>query len=422
MTKSLFFSLALFLTICSFGQNKIEDFKTDFSKALDKNFSENQLNKMFKDYYELLTPHSDVTRLTERLQGHEVSLFPLYNFKNEKLYADNIGNLLNSKNPDQRILAYLLIASSYDTSKENILLEKIKTEKDKGNLIWAGMALLYLRCNHTTELFDFLVKNEDFGDAHMLPMYVQLDIDSLQQTAYNRINNKDVKSKILAAQILAVTQLNSKTDSLLKHAVQTWDMNIKGYAIYSVKELGMGNLLETFKPLLHDKRTSSISLEALANSPTEADRNYLFELVNKQDTVPAELLDCFYKSKNIGNIKYWLKLLYTKPTPKDSLFGKYIFFVFDQPLIHSDSILSDLQTALKNITDKNILGELVRALEGRTDDKSVKIITSLLKSKSPTVRYWTAMTVQNNQSEKFKAPDLSKLIKQGLEDGNTPDD
>ncbi len=199
-------------------------------------------------------------------------------------------------------------------------------------------------------------------------------------------------------------------------------MNIKGYAIYSVKELQMGNLLETFKPLLDDKSTSAISLEALANSPTEADRNYLFELVNKQDTVPAELLDCFYKSKNIDNIKYWLKLLYTKPTPKDTLFKQYTFFVYEQPLIHSDSILSDLQTALQKITDKHILGELARALEGRTDDKSVEIITSLLKSKSPTVRYWTAKTVENNQSEKFKNPDISKLIKQGLEDGNTPDD
>ena len=191
---------------------------------------------------ELLTPHSDVTRFSEMLQGHEVSVFPLYNFKNEKLYRDNISKLLNSKNPNQRILAYLSIASSNDTSKEDILLERIKTEKNKGNLVWAGMALLYLKCNHTTELFDFLVKNENFGDAHMLPMYVQLDKDSLQQTAYNRIDNNDIKSKILAAQLLAVTPLNSKTDALLKLAAESWDMNIKGYAIYSVKELQMGNL------------------------------------------------------------------------------------------------------------------------------------------------------------------------------------
>ena len=324
---------------------------------------------------------------------------------------------MTSKNPNQRILAYLVIASSYDTSKENILLEKLTVEKDKGNLLWAGMALLYLQSKHTTELFDFLVKNEDFGDAHMLPMFIQLDKTMLQQTAYARINYKDVKSKILAAQILAVTPLNSRTEELLKQAVQNWDIGIKGYAIYSVKELQIGNLLETFKPLLDHKETRSISLEALANSPTKTDKDFLVDLVNKQDTIQKDLLDCFYNSKNIDNLRYWLRLLYTKKLP-----SKYIFFVFQQPLIRSDTILQDLQTALEKVTDKHILGELVRALEERTDDRSVEIIISLLKSKSPTVRYCSAKTVENNTSDKFKNQEISKLIKQGLDDGNTPDD
>ena len=140
-------------------------------------------------------------------------------------------------------------------------------------------------------------------------------------------------------------------------------------------------------------------------------------MVNSQDTVSAELLDCFYKSKNIENIKYWLKLLYTKNIPKD-----YLFFVYDQPLIFSDSILPDLQIALENIKGKHLLGELVRSLDGRTDDKSVEIIITLLKHSSPSVRYWTAKTVENNPSEKFKSPDVTKLITQGLEDGNTTDD
>lgn len=419
MTRIIILSLFIFLTISVFGQDEkvIENFKIDFAKASGKKFSEKQLDKMFNDYERLLTPHSDVTQLWERLQGHMLSVFPLYEFKKEKLYLDNINNLLNSKNENQRILAYLVIASSYDTSKVSILLDKIITEKSKGNLIWAGMALLYLKCNHTTELFDFLVKNEDFGDAHMLPLYIRLDRDSLQQTAYKRIGNKDIKSKILAAQILAVTPLNSKTEEALKQAVQNWDINIKGYAIYSVKELQIGNLLEIFKPLLNDSKTRSISLEALANSPTAADRNYLLELVNKQDTIPSELLDCFYTSKNIENLRYWLKLLYTKQPPT-----KYDFFTFQQPLISSDNILSDLQIALQKIADRHILGELVSALKERTDDKSIQIMISLLKNKSSTVRYWTANTLEGNASEKLKNPDVKELIVQGLKDGNSPDD
>lgn len=419
MKKRIVFLMFIFLTINLFGQEnkQFTDFKSDFNKAIRGSFSVKMLDKMFSEYSELLTPHSDITQLMEKLKGNEVKVFPLYDFKKDKLYIDNIDILLNSKNPNQRILAYLVIASSDDLSKESVLLKKITTEVKKGNLLWAGMALLYIKCNHTTELFDFLVKNEDFGDAHMFPMFIQLDKDSLQQTAYTRINSKDTKSKILAAQILSVTPLNSETERILIQSVKNWDIGIKGYAIYSIKELQIGNLLETFKPLLDDKRTRSVSLQALANSPTKADRDYLIEQLEKQDIIQSEILDCLYESSRVENIKCWLRLLKTRQIPKN-----YSFFVFKQPLIKSDSVLFDLQTTLESITDKHILGELVRALSGRTDQKSIDIITTLLKNKSSTVRYWTAITVENNNSDKFKVVEISKLIKQGLEEGNTPDE
>ncbi|MDP4150071.1 MAG: HEAT repeat domain-containing protein [Bacteroidota bacterium] len=419
MTRLTIFIYALFTAFASFGQQAQteKDFKADFIKALDKNFTDTMLDKLFLDYGELLTPHSAVTRLTASLANHEMSSFPLYDFKSEKLYVDNISGLLNSRNPNHRILAYLVIASSFDTAREPVLLDRIETEKNKGNLIWAGMALLYLNTKHTTALFDFLVKNEDFGDAHMIPLFFQLDKDSLQQTAYNRINSRQSKAKILAAQVLAYTPLNAKTEELLKHAVQTWDLNLKGYAIFSVKELQIGNLLETCKPLLDHQETRSISLEAMANSPTEADRSFLVYLVGQHDTVPAELLDCFYKSKRIDNMKYWLKLLYTRPIPV-----KYIFFSFEQPLLSSDSILPDLQSALRAIANKGVLGELVGALKNRIDDNSIEIMISLLKNKSSTVRYWTAMTAKSNPSIKLKTPEVKDLIARGLKDGDSPDD
>lgn len=400
--------LTLILFICSlttFGQS-IEDFKKDFEKALDKNFSEKELNNMFRTHSTFLTPHSDVTQLSANLKGQQISLYPLADFKNEKLYEDNIEKLLNSKNSNQRILAYLVIAGSGDTSFENALLKKIKEEKDKGCLVWSGMALLYLNTNRTTPLFDFLVENETFGDAHMLPLFIKLNKDSLQQTAYMRINSDKPMAKILAAQILSSTQLNARTEELLKKAVKEWDINIKGYAIYSVAQLQIGNLLETFKPLLDSSQTRRISLEALANSPTEKDRQYLYDMVNRQDTVSEELLDCFYKSKNISNLKYWLKLLYTKPIPE-----KYYFSVTDrQTLVRKDTVLSDVQTALEKVKNAEVLGELVRALDGRMDDKSTDILLTLLTHENSTVRYWTARSLNGNHSPKLiiKLPELIK--------------
>jgi HEAT repeat protein len=407
MTRNKMILILLICSLTTFGQS-IEDFKKDFEKALDKNFSEKELNNMFRIHSKFLTPHSDVTQLSANLKGQRINTYPLADFKNEKLYTDNIYKLINSKNSNQRILAYLVIASSGDTSFENTLIKKIKEEKDKGCLVWSGMALLYLNTSRTTPLFDFLVENETFGDAHMLPLFIKLNKDSLQKTAYLRINSDKPMAKILAAQILSNTQLNGKTEELLKKAVKDWDINIKGYAIYSVAQLQIGNLLETLKPLLDSSQTRSIALTALSNSPTENDRQYLYDLVNKQDTISEELLDCFYKSKNVSNLKYWLRLLYTKPIPE-----KYYFSVTDkQSLVRKDTVLSDVQTALGKVKNAEVLGELVRALERRTDDKSTDILLTLLTHENSTVRYWTAHSLKGNHSPKLiaKLPDLLNSV------------
>ena len=404
----------LLLSLSSFGQEeKLKaSFINEFKSLINKNLSERDLNEIFKKYDVILTPHSDITQLTANLKGNKLSVYPLADFKEQRLYLNNINQLLNSQNSNKRILAYLVIAASGDTTKNNILLKKIKTEKAKGNLLWSGMALLYLRCDHTTALFDFLVKNEDFGDAHMLPLYIKLNKDSLQQTAYNRINSENIKAKILAAQVLSVTPLTTQTEELLKQAVKNWSINIKGYAIYSVKELQIGNLLELFKPLLDSSKTRSIALQALANSPTDADRNYIYELVNKQqDTIPKDLLDCLFKSKKEQNVQYWLKLLYTKP-----ISTSYVFFVFEQPLLQNNNTLSYLQDALMSIKSPAIQAELVRALEGRTDDISINIMIGFLNSSDSTVRYWTARALKNNLSEKVKASNVQTLIDKNLKE------
>jgi len=399
----------------AYGQKSelYDKFITDFTKALDKNFTEQDLNKMFREYPELLTPHSDITQFSQTLQGNTISIYPLLDFKNQNLYINNINKLLNSTNTNQKILSYLVIASAGDKSKESILLSRINSPDEKDKVLWAGMALLYLNCQHTTPLFDFLVNNEDFGDAHMIPMYIKLNKDSLRQTAYNRINNENIKAKVLAAQILSVCPNNLQTEHLLIQAVKNWDINIKGYAIYSINELQIGNLLATFTPLLDSPQTRSISLKALANSPTEVDRNYIFGLIQKQDTVSDELLNCLYLSKNIANLKYWLKLLYTKPIPK-----KYVFFVYDNHIISSIEILPDVHEALQKIKNADILGEFVRSLGNKTDNESIELMITFLKYPSSTVRYWTAKSLEKNPSLLLKNQGVKDLIKKGLEDGN----
>lgn len=413
MRKTLTILLFTISLILHSQEKTISDFKKNFEKTANSNLTEEQLNKLFTDYPLILTPHSDTTQFFQSLKGNDINEYSMLNFKDDNLYKSNIDKLLNSKNSYNRILGYLLVASTNDKSKENILLGKIKSETDEGNLIWSGMALLSMKTKHTDELFDFLVKNEDFGDAHMLPLYIQLDKDSLQQTAYKKIDLANDKAKVLAVQSLSVTGNNPKTEELVKNAVNNWNINLKGYAIYTLKELQVGNLLGTLRPLLNDEKTRKISLEALANSPTKEDNEYLISELNSRKTLDLEILDALYKSKNIQNLKLWLVVIQKTPKPKD-----YYFFVFEQPLLSSDEILNDLQNALQNTKDKATLSELVRALKGRTDEKSIEIMLGLLKHSSSTVRYWTAETLEGNTSPNLKTKENQKLIKRGLADGN----
>ena len=257
-----------------------------------------------KNTKKLLNPHDEGIQLIASLKGDHISAYPLEQFKSDKLYTDTIASLLNSEKPHNRIIAYSIVASAGDRSFENLLVQKIKTETDKYCIARAGIALLYLKSDNTTALFDFLVENEDFGDAHMLPMYIALNKDSIRQTAYTRIGSDDPKARILAVQTLAYTDLNAKTEALIINAIRDWPHDEKGYAIFSARELGIGNLLPILKPLLDSTNTRRISLGALANSPSNEDQQYLRLLMKESESPSEELLNTFVKSKRVENVKF----------------------------------------------------------------------------------------------------------------------
>jgi HEAT repeat protein len=383
----------------------LSNFKDDFTSALDKSFDEKKIDNLFSKYSTLLTPQSGTTQLMSGLKGENLTQFPLSDFKNENLYKDNIDKLLNSENSYQRLFSYLVIGASNDLTKELTLLKRLNEEKEKGNLIWCGMTLLNLNTKHTTEMFDFLVANENFGDSHMLPLYMQLDKDSLRETSYKRYKSENIKAKILAIQTLSQTGKNPVTEQVVLDAVTNWDFGIKGYAVYTVNELQIGNLLKTFKPLLENDKTKKIALEALANSPTKEDKDYLLNLVNQKDSISDDLLDCFYNSKNIESLKIWLQLLVSKKVPKD-----YYFSVPNNKIIYSVELLLDVQNTIKQTKNEKVLEELVRALQGRNDDESTSILINLLTHENSTIRYWSADALKENKTQKLKQV-LPSLIK-----------
>ena len=123
----------------------------------------------------------------------------------------------------------------------------------------------------------------------------------------------------------------------------------------------------------NDKDIRDISLQALANSPTPADREYLSSLIPSEGKVPEDILDAYLKSTRNDSVKKWLTVVRDHKIDPD-----YVFFVDDQHLLTSDSMLDSLKDTIRKTRNHKVLEELPRALEDRKDNDSVNLLIQLL--------------------------------------------
>ena len=107
--------LTTFFSIAIFAQN-IEDFEKDFINATKTEFTEADLNNMFQTYSVFLEPYYDMMELMEN--DEQIVEYPLSKFKETASYKNNINILFNSKNDNQRLLSYLVIAGAGDKKFE----------------------------------------------------------------------------------------------------------------------------------------------------------------------------------------------------------------------------------------------------------------------------------------------------------------
>jgi len=63
---------------------------------------------------------------------------------------------------NNRIFAYITVGQQ-QSDRLTMFAQSNKNGRRKKGEDMSGMSLLYLQDKHTSELFDFLVKNEEFG-------------------------------------------------------------------------------------------------------------------------------------------------------------------------------------------------------------------------------------------------------------------
>ncbi len=280
--------LLLILTICfSFsacGQPDttiLGNYEKDFVAAANSDLQEIELNDFFKKYDNLIFPQQGVTQLMNNLKGINTDYSPLIPFKDRNAYKDNIEKLLNSKNPMHRILAYITIGSSADASYDKILLDRLKTETTEGCLTWSAMCLFYNHNKSTDQLLDFLVKHENFGDAHFIKLYLQLDTTNLKTTSWKNVYSSNKNAQIISIQTLASVDKSAKTDSLIIQSIKTWDKDLKGYAIAALFQRDNLEKFEILKSYLDDEITRDISIQVLEKSKFQSDKDKIENLKKK---------------------------------------------------------------------------------------------------------------------------------------------
>jgi hypothetical protein len=392
----------LYTTQIAFSQ-KVLNFEKDFEKASMSNFDSSQVDKILEDYFRLLTPFSQVNQLSTAIRGEKYLTFPLDNMRDRPLYKNNIQKLFHSGIPNNRLLSYLMISSSGDTTKRDILAERLMTESNPNCALWLGMGLMHIGFEKTSLIFKWVVKNNNQAGNFLFPMFMNLPADSLRNTAYQFVSSTDWSERIYAIQILMKTGYSVKSDTILREAIRSWPLHLKGYAIIPAQSIQIGNLLTLFKPLLDSTVTRKICLTALADSPTFEDRSFLVNLSRRNNSI--EILESMRTSRYQDVLKQWLLKITWESVPKD-----YFFSVSQDTLLRKDEMLSSVHQSLREIKNPQILSQLIPVLKGRSDEESQNLLITYLRNDDSSVRYYATEALEGHCSERLKLV-LSEIVK-----------
>lgn len=198
----------------------------------------------------------------------------LPDFRNEQLYVKGIRQLLFSANIYQRAIAYKLIGATKDTVFSQAVIKSIGNEGDNYAGVWNAYAVSQIARTSTTELFEYIVKYEHFGDAHLLPLYLQMDTLSILKTSYSNITDTNKKAQVLALQAIALLDSSERPLTFIATALNTWDEDLKGYAVAALGMHQKKDLLQYLKPLSTNPKLKPIIIQVLRNSSSKRDREF----------------------------------------------------------------------------------------------------------------------------------------------------
>lgn len=374
----------LFLLACVAGAKDsaktYESFRELFLAA-PNGITDAKLSDMMLDYTDFVWPRMGV--------------YPLEKLKSDPAYTQTIERLLTSSELSQRVLAYIVIASSNDHARVDRLWAVVHNHRE--GEAWAGTALIFLQDEHTEELFDFVVRCDEPEDPHLFALFLELDPVSRRACALKKITSEDPRVRRLAVGSLNETELIPESERAIREAIRSWPPEQRGYAIYMASEFGLADLRALLEPSLKLDLLRGVSLAALANSPTAEDQTYLESFIPENGEISRELLDALLGSTRVARVRRGLELIRTRTVARD------FTSLPRQPILRSDELLSAVQETIAETPNRGLVSDLARTLAGRTDDQSVELLLGLLEDKDSTIRYWAADSLKGIRDPRLAA-------------------
>lgn len=392
---SLCVHIVLPAQVATGARSTISGFKEDLKRLVQAGFPEAQTDSLYQTYNSILFWFNPAAQLAEHIRGGSVLAYPLRDFREDSLYIHCIDILLADTAYHKNTLGCFLACAAGDTSKR---AQVITVLENSGYMhYWAAVILIYLGIRDIDPFLQFILANIDNPNmAHALGEagndFFKLDSSVLDRFGRDSLCSKVPFIRYLAIKSLSFTPNDPEKEAMLREAVVSDDTWTKGWVIAVLDHLQAGNLLPIISAYLQDKDLREVTLKALANSPTPADRKHFAYLANKEDTISHDILRSLYNSHNKKNLSFWLELLCTKPVKPD-----YFFLIDSNSPLRSDEMLAPLQEALDKITDPRILYLLIDALKGRTDSLSINILQSFLVHDDQELRSRAATLLKGNQ-------------------------
>jgi hypothetical protein len=205
--------------------------------------------------------------------------------KNCECYSQNIASLFNSSDPEKRVIAYRLIGTAQDSTFNDKLIEKIKSDESSLLKTWSSTALIANKSSIASdELFKlFSSYPKGFPIDILISMYIQYDTVAVKKTCWKYINSKIRNEQIISIQCLASLGQDEILQKRLVEFLDSWETESKGWVISAISIQRMGELKPLLKKYSDNNDLKGVIIRALENSPTKTDNEFAKGLKEKKN-------------------------------------------------------------------------------------------------------------------------------------------